>query len=130
MAVTESKREIRFKKLKDQVSENGGILSFYMRDLRDAYGVSKLGDNVNRNITRELRAVGLAHANELTKDQWDCVRLYQKGHPAEDLINALHSYDDESDQILVDACQSRNSSELRIAFAKVADIVNGINLDD
>jgi hypothetical protein len=125
-------REIAFNKIKDRVKANGGFLTVYMRELREAYKVSKLGDNVNNKISRELRAVGLGHANILTKDQWDSVRLYQKGHPAEDLINAFNKVDanqDDADEILINACQSRNSSALRDAFQEITDIVNSIEID-
>jgi hypothetical protein len=132
MATKIHPREIAFNKIKDKVKDNGGFLTVYMRDLREAYKVSKLGDNVNNNISRELRAVGLGHANKLTKDQWDSVRLFQKGHPAEDLINAFLKIDAnevDADKILINACQSRNSSALRDAFKEITDIVNGIEVD-
>jgi hypothetical protein len=126
------KREIEFRKIKDKVQNKGGFLTVYMRELREAYGVAKLGPNVNAKISRELRAVGLECANKLTENQWDSVRLYQIGHPAEELINAFHLIDannDSADQILINACQSENCLEYREAIINIRDVVNGIKID-
>ncbi len=127
-----SEREIKFKKIQEKVQKQGGFLTLYMRDLREAYGVAKLGQHVVTSIDRELRAVGLGHVNDLTESQWDNVRLYQKGHPAEDLVNAFNSINVEEkkgDQYLISCCQSKNSSDYRQAIINIRDIVNSVPID-
>ncbi len=126
-------REIEFKKLKEKVEKKGGFLTIYMKDLRDAYGVGKLGPNVNTGIDRELRAVNLGHTKELTESQWDGIRLYQIGHPAEELVNAFNMVDvddNSQDKILINACQSSNCLEYREALITIRDVVAGTSIDE
>ena len=96
-----------YDELRDEVRNQGGVLTVDMGTLRDAHGAGKLGVNVRLNITKELRGQGLNHIGEyLPTYQDELVRLYLMGSPAGDLIESVLNISKSADQAIRDAVQS------------------------
>lgn len=128
-----SKVEQEFQKLASQVVDNGGVLTVSMRRLRDCFGVGRLGQHVLRGIEKELKIAGLGLGTALSDQQWDSVRLFKRGHPVEDLMEAFFNADvnsPEHDKLIINASSFFMQSELVNAVSDIKDIVSGIKLPD
>lgn len=93
--------------IKEALEHCGGISRIYMWQLRDANGNSKLGVNVNEEISKKLNRNGIGYWPALQLGQWETVRIYLKDYPIGQIIESLNEFTPESDQILSDAasCQ-------------------------
>lgn len=80
-----------FETLRHEVEANGNLLAVRMERLRDAYGVGKLGVHVRRGIAEKLGGVGLGFfpGPDLPTYQEQEVRLYRRGTPVADIIDAV-----------------------------------------
>lgn len=88
--------------IKKQVEEAGGVVTLTMAALRDAEGAGKLGVHVRSNISRRLAAMGLGHVpTELPANQHERVRVYKRGTPVGDLIEAALNPGERNDESLL-----------------------------
>src|SRR4051794_40487060 len=102
-----------YDEIRERVSDQGGVMTISMGELRDAHGAGKLGIHVRTNISKELRRRGLNHAPEdLRVYQHETVRVWLMGSPAGDLIEAVNSISPESDQAIRDAVESNAADVL------------------
>ena len=87
--------------LRKAVEDSDGILTVSMRDVRDAYGVKKLGVHVRAGISKALRGQGLAHyPPELPEYQEESLRVYKQGTRVADLVNAVLTPSADTDEQL------------------------------
>lgn len=83
------------------VDEHGDVLTLTMEQLRDSYGVARLGVHVVADISRQLKGFGLEHEpQELPLSQWERVRVYRRSSPVGDLIAAVRVPSDAHDELL------------------------------
>ena len=76
--------------IKQEVENNGNVLTVDMETLRNAHGAAKLGVHVRTEISNQLAGIGLGHVpQELPTYQHDLVRLYKKGTPIGELIEMV-----------------------------------------
>jgi hypothetical protein len=102
-----------YDEIRDLVSENNGVTTLNMGDLRDAHGAGKLGVHVRANISKELRRRGLGHApNELPIYQHEPVRVWLMGTPAGDLIESVLNVSPEADRVIRNAVEADASDVL------------------
>lgn len=93
-----------FEELRKAVEANGGLMVVTMYDLREAHGAAKLGVHVRREISGGLAAVGLGHfPHELPSYQEEKVRVFRRGTPIADLVDAVLSPSDFGDERLREA---------------------------
>ena len=96
------KAAVTWDEIKKQVEEAGGVLTLTMAALRDAAGAGKLGVHVRSNISRRLAAMGLGHVpTELPANQHERVRVYKRGTPVGDLIEAALNPGERNDESLL-----------------------------
>jgi hypothetical protein len=85
--------------LKAAVEGSGGVQTFPMDVVRDAYGAGRLGIHVRTNITRALQGMGLGHYPPVLPDsQYERVRIYKLGTPVSDLISAVLTPGEDGDE--------------------------------
>src|SRR5437763_2876821 len=90
--------------LRAGVEESGGVKTFSMWKVRDAYGAGRLGIHVRTNISKALLGMGLGHfPNALPDSQDALIRLYKLGSPVADLVEAVLHPGPEADERLRDA---------------------------
>src|SRR5690348_7601989 len=76
--------------IKEEVENNGNILTLNMENLREAHGASKLGIHVRAEISKTLAGMGLGHVpQELPSYQHEQVRLYKRGTSIGDIIEMV-----------------------------------------
>ncbi len=94
-----------FEELRDFVNqpEHKGVVTVTMEELRDTYGVDKLGVHVRDGIVNKLDGVGLKpFPRELPKYQHEEVRIYRSGSPIAEVIDAVLNPSPDHDQELRD----------------------------
>jgi len=80
-----------FDEIRERVTANNDVLTLRMEELRDAFGVRRLGPHVCDEISQKLKGVGLGHTPELEPDGWLNVRLYRLGTPVAAVIAAVEN---------------------------------------
>ncbi len=106
--------------LAKQVALRDGVMTVQMGMLRDIHGAGKLGVNVCASISDALKSHGLSHYPEtLSTDQWKTARLYKVGSAVGDLIKAVTTIDEKSDEVLRGLAGDRSSEVLK----KIRDLV-------
>jgi len=104
------------------VDENKGVVTTTMRALRDAYGADRLGIHVRSGLSRSLRQAGLGHLpRELPDSQEKWARIYRRGSPVNELIDAVVSIDPESDEVL----RERAGNEAADTIQKIREMICG-----
>lgn len=89
--------------IKASVENNGNVQTVRMEILRDTHGVAKLGVHVRTDIASQLAGMGLGHfPKPLPLYQDDLVRLYKRGTPVGDLIEAVLAPGEQNDKKLVE----------------------------
>ena len=74
---SDTEKSIAFDEIKKRVDDKGGVLSVLMKELREAHGASKLGNNVVNEIQAILAEKGIAHSPaDLPTSAVKKVRLY------------------------------------------------------
>lgn len=74
---SDTEKSIAFDEIKKRVDDKGGVLSVPMKELREAHGASKLGNNVVNEIQAILAEKGIAHSPaDLPTAAVKKVRLY------------------------------------------------------
>jgi hypothetical protein len=87
--------------LLDLVEAHGDVYTLTMERLRDAYGAGRLGVHVRDGISNALARLGLGHfPAPLPESQEMPVRLYRRGTPVGDLIEAVLAVDSKRDDQL------------------------------
>jgi len=87
--------------IKATVEAEGGVASFPMAEVRDAYGAGRLGVHVRSGISKALSGMGLGHyPNDLPDSQTAKVRIYKLGSPIADLVDAVLTPGREGDERL------------------------------
>lgn len=59
---SDTEKSIAFDEIKKRVDDKGGVLSVQMKELREAHGASKLGNNVINEIQALLAEKGIGHS--------------------------------------------------------------------
>lgn len=83
-------RDQRFAEIRSQVEASGNLIVLTAEQLRDAYGVRKLGVRVRAGIKQELFDEGLGHIpEEIPDDRRAEIRIYRLGTELADLVEAI-----------------------------------------
>jgi hypothetical protein len=83
-------RDHRFAAIRSQVEASGNLIVLTAEQLRDAYGVRKLGVRVRAGISQELFDEGLGHIpEEIPDDRRAEIRIYRLGTELADVIEAI-----------------------------------------
>ena len=107
--------------LKEKVEQNENVLTVSTAELRDIYGVKRMGVHVAHEIEAKLAGVGLGVTPEIEADAWQQVRLFKLGTPVGDILNAANNPGDEGDRTLRDLAEGDASERLRQIKALVCD---------
>lgn len=109
--------------IKDEVDENGGVITVYAWRLREAQGAGRLTLRINGQISDSLAARGLGHVPfevaELPTNQNDLVRIYDRTKPLGKVIESAHMPGDDHDERLREAINDEAVDILR----QVRDLV-------
>jgi hypothetical protein len=88
----------KWQEIKSAVEKNGHVLTFTMEWLLDACGVRNPNGFVRAEISDQLAGLGLGHVpRELPGLPHESVRLYQKGTPVGELIDAVLTPGEQTD---------------------------------
>ncbi len=102
------------------VDENKGVITTTMRALRDAHGADRLGIHVRSGLSRSLRKAGLGHQpRELPDSQEKLARIYRRGGPVDELIEAVDAIDPQNDEIL----RERAGNDAADIIQKIRELV-------
>ena len=101
-----------FDELRQNVEQNGNVVTVTMGALRDAHGAGKLGVHVRAAISKELAGRGLGHyPDPLPEYQEQVARIYKLGSPVADIIDAVleptPSHDEELRQAVSGDAQEK-----------------------
>jgi hypothetical protein len=110
-----------FDDLKQKVEQNQNVLSVSTAELRDIYGVKRMGIHVAAEIEAKLAGVGLGVTPEIEPDSWQNVRVYKLGTPVGDILNAANNAGEEGDKTLRELAEGDASERLRQIKALVCD---------
>ncbi len=81
-----------FESVEKALNAAAGVMSVAMAQLRDACGAGRLGIHVRASISDELERRGIGYQPvDLPTNQFDQVRLYRRGTPASDVIEAAQA---------------------------------------
>ncbi|HLY02406.1 MAG TPA: hypothetical protein VKR56_07895 [Candidatus Cybelea sp.] len=81
-----------FDSIEKALNEAAGVMSVPMAQLRDAFGAGRLGIHVIASISDELERRGIGYQPiDLPSNQFNQVRLYKRGTPAGDVIEAAQA---------------------------------------
>jgi len=110
-----------FEELASLVDRNGGVFTVTMGELRDAYGVRKLGVHIRSGISEKLKSLGLRHLpTDLPIYQEQLARIYRDGSAVGRLIAAaVYGIGEDADQVLRDAA----SGEDAVIVQKMRELV-------
>jgi hypothetical protein len=107
--------------LKEKVEQNENVLTVSTADLRDIYGVKRMGVHVADEIEAKLAGVGLGVTPEIEADSWQEVRLFKLGTPVGDILTAANNPGEEGDKTLRELAEGDASERLRQIKALVCD---------
>ncbi len=87
--------------LVQSIANTENVLTLPMGDVRDAWNYGRLGIHVRRQISNDLKGMGIGHYPvNLPEYQHEYVRLYKLGTPISDIIDAvLHPSKEHDDQL-------------------------------
>jgi hypothetical protein len=109
--------------IKQEVENNGNVLTVDMETLRNAHGAAKLGVHVRTEISNALAGIGLGHVpQELPGYQHELVRLYKKGTPVGELIEIVLSPGPQHDTKLREQFSGKAVDYANI-IAKIRELV-------
>lgn len=96
-----------------KVQEAGGVKTFSVQEIRDAFGAGRLGKNVRDEISRTLSAFGLGHIPaEFPDRQHEQVRLYKKGTMVGDFISGVIEPSESGDEKIKSLVSNKDSETL------------------
>ncbi len=85
----------------DMLAENENMVTLSMEQVRDAWDYGRLGVHVRRQVSNDLRGMGIGHyPRKLPEYQHEPVRLYKLGTPVADLIDAVLHPSEDNDAAL------------------------------
>ena len=114
-----------WEELKEDVENNGNVLTLTMESLRDAYGASKLGVHVCAGIRKTLAGIGLGHVpQELPLYQHEQVRLYKKGTDVGDLIDTVLIPGPQNDQSLAERFTNAEGQDYVAIVQAIRELVS------
>jgi hypothetical protein len=119
-----SKREgklLTWNELKAKVEQHENVLTVSTAELRDIYGVKRMGVHVADEIQAKLAGVGLGVTPEIEADSWQQVRLFKLGTPVGDILTAADNPGEEGDKTLRELAEGDASERLRRIKALVCD---------
>jgi hypothetical protein len=101
--------------LRAELEDSGGLIAVPMERLRDELaGTKKLGVHVKLQITNKLDGMGIGYFPlELPDYQDQQVRLYSRGSPIAEIIEAVLHPSDEGDKCLREASTGEAQELLR-----------------
>jgi len=109
--------------IKQEVENNGNILTVTMEKLREAHGAARLGINIQAQIKNTLAGMGLGHVpQELPSYQHEPVRLYKRGTPVGDIIEMVLTPGQQNDAKLSQQF-SQNAPDYAAIIAKIRELV-------
>jgi len=101
--------------IKENVENNGNVLTLSMKELRDACGFKKLGSDVCKKIAQNLADIGLGHVpKELPNSQDEPVRLYTRNTKVGQLIERVVSPNKQHDLTLLENFGTQGSDSDKI----------------
>jgi hypothetical protein len=113
-----------WKEIKESVNASGNVLTVTMGDLRDATGSGKLGSGVVADIRNTLAGLGLGHVpQDLTTEQSQPVRLYQKGSPVGELIDLVLMVGEPNDAQLRERFSRQPSDHAARTLARIRQLL-------
>lgn len=90
-----------YQAIADRVRENGGVITVYASELREAQGAGRLTTRINEEISNALRQRGLGHvpyyAHDLPTSQYELVRVFDATSALGKVIEAAHEPGEEFD---------------------------------
>lgn len=95
-----------FKQLRKFATDQGGVVSLHMADLREINGAERLGTGVRDEISRELERNNLGYVGkdgqgkDLPRYSEDPVRIYVRGSAVGQFIEALADVGEGGDERL------------------------------
>ena len=89
--------------IKQEVEAHGGVRTMAVDTLREAHGAGKMGVHIRGQISSQLAGMGLGHVpRELPNYSHDTVRIYKRGTPAGNLIEAVLETGEGNDRKIVE----------------------------
>ncbi len=112
-----------FDDLRHLVDGEGGLLRVSMYELRRAHGAGKLGVRVREEIVQQLAGVGLGFfpGPDLPTYQEHDVRVYRRGTPVGDLVDAVLWPSVTGDQLLLESRSDEAATILKQVRALVCE---------
>ncbi len=104
-----------FDEIRKAVEANDNLLVVPMYELREAHGAAKLGVHVRREIGEKLAAAGLGcfpDPEDVTYQE-DEVRVFRRGTPIADLVDAVMRPSDFGDDRLREAASGQGAEILK-----------------
>lgn len=89
-----------WKELDSDLVANAGVITVTGEKLRAIHGADRIGSNVRAAIIRELEARDIAIDSSMKFYGESLVRLYKRGTPAAEIIDAVHYIGHERDEII------------------------------
>ena len=100
--------------VRELVNQKGGVLTTTMEVLRNAYGKGRLGIHVLAGIDSSLAGLGLGHYPPALPDsQEKPIKLYRKGTPVGNLIEAVLGMEQCRDEQLRTAAAGDDASIIK-----------------
>jgi hypothetical protein len=112
-----------FDEVRKAVEANDNLLVVQMIELREAHGASKLGVHVRREIADQLAGAGLGcfPEPENVGYQEENVRVFRRGTPIADVIDAVLRPSDFGDDRLREAAAGGGAEKLKQIRAIVCE---------
>lgn len=114
-----------FDDIKQEVEDNGGVITLQAWELREAQGAGRLTDRINGEISESLRRRGLGHVpfypEDLPTSQYENVRVYDATSALGKVIEAAHTPGEDEDHTLREGVDGDAAGLLNQIRALVAE---------
>ena len=109
--------------IKNNVENNGNVLTISMEQLREAHGAAKLGVHVRDQISATLAGMGLGHVPiDLPSYQHEFVRLYKRGTEVGQHIETVLNPGEQNDKKLIERFTAESTDYASIV-EKIRELV-------
>src|ERR1700722_5374149 len=99
--------------LRDQLEQNGGVVTLRMKELKTLSGAQRLGHRIREQLEDALHTAQIGFfPDPLPASENDSVRIYELGTELAELIEAVRTLDEDADEQLR-SFVDRNTSEER-----------------
>jgi hypothetical protein len=120
----------KLNELYQALRENDGVLTIWMKELKDLHGPQRLGNRVRDSIERHLAERGIAIVGEvLPNSESASVRLYLKGTRVARLIEAVELKGAAGDQLLRELATTSFPTTTRELIQKLKALVSEYDLE-